>query len=157
MRSYTARCTPSFFTSIVRKVSIVTRRHTKRILCQLPENLDATSYSGLFFWTATAKAVIVHCRPPVRPTKPLGTAFTSRMVRNRGAGLLEDSPTRASPGPQVRPLLAPCFTVRSPDRDMSPDFRPICLGAPDFLSWAHADDALSRAGVPNECASSGWS
>ena len=46
----------------------------------------------------------------VRPTKPLGVAFTSRVVRNHGAGLLEDSPTRASAGPQVRPP-APCFTV----------------------------------------------
>ena len=56
---------------------------------------------------------------------PLWAAFTSRMVRNHGAWLLEDSPTRASPEPQVR-SLAPCFTVRSPDRDMTPDIRAMC-------------------------------
>ena len=46
----------------------------------------------------------------------------------RVAGLLEDPPTRASPGPPVRPL-APCFTVRFPDRDMQPGIRQMCLGA----------------------------
>ena len=63
------------------------------------------------------------------------------MVRNHGAGLLEDSPTRASPEPQVRPP-APCFTVRSQGRDMPPDIRPMCFGAPDFLSCPLVNDAL---------------
>ena len=61
------------------------------------------------------------------------------MVRNHGACLLEDSSTRASPEPQVR-SLAPCFTVRSPDRDMTPDIRAMCLVAPDFLSGSLIDD-----------------
>ena len=103
----------------------------------LPENPDATSAS-FTFGSATANP---HELIVVRPTTPLGAAFTSRMVRNRGAGLLEDSPTRASPEPQVRPL-APCFTVRSPDRDMSPDIRPMCLGAPGFRSGSLIVDAL---------------
>ena len=63
------------------------------------------------------------------------------MVRNCGAGLLEDSPTRASAGPQVRPL-APCFTARSQDWDMPPGIRPMCLGAPDFSGCSLIDDAL---------------
>ena len=65
------------------------------------------------------------------------------MVRNHGAWLLEDSPTRASPEPQVRPL-APCFTVRSPDRDMTPDIRAMCFVAPDFLSGSLIDDGHER-------------
>ena len=63
------------------------------------------------------------------------------MVRSHGAGLLEDSPVRASPEPQVRPL-APCFTVRSPGRDTTPDIRPMCFGAPDFRSCSLINDAL---------------
>ena len=59
------------------------------------------------------------------PNGPTTKRKKSRMVRNHGAGLLEDSPTRASPEPQVRPP-APCFTVRSQDRDMTPDIRPMC-------------------------------
>ena len=74
---------------------------------------------------------------------PLWAAFTSRMVRNHGACLLEDSPTRASPEPQVR-SLAPCFTVRSPDWDMTPDIRAMCLVAPDFLSGSLIDDGHER-------------
>ena len=105
----------------------------------LPENPDVTSSS------VTSLPEALRQKPRylivVRPTTPLGTAFTTRMVRDHGAGLLEDSPTRASPEPQVRPL-APCFTVRSQDRDMSPDIRPMCLGAPDFLSCSLIDDAL---------------
>ena len=70
------------------------------------------------------------------------------MVRNHGAGLLEDSPTRASAEPQVRPL-APCFTVRSQGRDMSPGIRPMCFGAPDFISCPLVNDALeSRRAHP---------
>ena len=74
---------------------------------------------------------------------PLWAAFTSRMVRNHGACLLEDSSTRASPEPQVRPL-APCFTVRSPDRDMTPDIRAMCFVAPDFRSGSLIDGGLER-------------
>ena len=43
----------------MRKVNTVARRHTKRII-YLPENPDATSS----FRSATAKPVIVNCRPP---------------------------------------------------------------------------------------------
>ena len=56
-------------------------------------------------------------------------------------GLLEGSLTCASAEPQVRPL-EPCFTVRSPDWDMPPDIRPMCLVAPDFLSGSLVDGAL---------------
>ena len=87
-------------TSIVRKANIVTRRHPKRILCltqlSLLERTGAPRQNS-------EKAI------GVRPTTPLGTAFTSRMARNRGAGLLEDSPTRASPGdPSSACFWAPC-------------------------------------------------
>ena len=56
---------------------------------------------------------------------------------------------RASPEPQVRPP-APCFTVRSQDRDQDtpPDIRPMCLGAPDFRSGSLIDDALDEPLLP---------
>jgi hypothetical protein len=85
----------------------------------------------------------------VRQTTPLGAAFTSRMVRNHGAGLPEDSPTRASPEPQVRPP-APCFTVRSRDRDTPPGIFGKCALAPPIFSAAPMPMMPSRAGVPIE-------
>ena len=101
--------------------------------------------------TSTTKPIAV------RPTAPLRTAFTSRMVRNRGADLLEDSTTRASPDePQevrLRPL-APCFTVRSPDRDMPHATRHLspvrALQIPDFPGGSLIDYALEGLGVPCE-------
>ena len=111
------------------------RRHTKRILYQKTQTQRA------LLSLPEAPRQTPHGFIVVRPTTPLGTAFTPRMVRNHGAGLLEDSATRASPEPQVRPL-APCFTARSPGRGTSPDIRPMCLGAPDFRSGSLIDDAL---------------
>ena len=66
----------------------------------LPENPDATSLPLLSEAPRQNPDELI----VVRPTKPLGTAFTTWVVRNPGAGLLEDSPTRASPKPQVDPL-----------------------------------------------------
>ena len=114
------------------------RQYTKRILFQKTQTQRA-------FPEAAAKPVMVYCRPPDYTARD---GLTSRMVRNHGAGLLEDSPARASAEPQVRPL-APCFTARSQGRDMSPNIRPMFLGAPDFLSCTHADDTLeSRRAHP---------
>ena len=96
------------------------------------------------FRSATAKPVMVYCRPPDYTAR--GGLHVAEGAENHGAGLLEDSPTRASPESQVRPL-APCFTVRSQDRDMSPDIRPMCLGAPDFLSCPLVNDALESRRV----------
>ena len=76
------------------------------------------------------------------------------MVRNHGADLLEDSPTRASPEPQVRPL-APCFTVRSPGRDMSPDIRPVCFGADDGATDGRAADGSADDGAADGRAADG--
>ena len=112
----------------------------------LPEKAGAASSSSGPAWTNAAKLIVV------RPTEPLRTAFTSRMVRNRGAGLLEDSPIRASPGLQVRPL-APCFAVgRSPDRDMPPEVGspcPVHSRSPTF-SAVPSSMVPSRASVPIE-------
>ena len=111
------------------KFNIVTRRH--RILYQKNLMQRALLERTGAPRTKPAKAIVI------RPTTPLGAVSTSRMARNRGgASLLEDSPTRASPEPQVRPL-APCFTVRSLERDITPG-----IVAPDCPGGFLIDDAL---------------
>ena len=134
----------------MRLVNIVTRRHTKRILYQKTQTQRALRSSGLF-WTATAKAVIVNCRPP---------DYTAR------GGLHIADGAEPWCGPARRPAN-PCVarTSGAPSRALfhspvpgpvhvPPDIRPMCFGAPDFSVAAPMPMVPSRAGVPIEHA--GW-
>ena len=125
----------------MRLVNIVTRRHIKRILYQKTQTQRALRSSGLF-WTATAKAVVVNCRPP---------DYTAR------GGLHIADGAEPWCGPARRPAN-PCVarTSGAPSRALfhspvpgpvhvtDPIFGPCALAPPAFVarSCTHADGAL---------------
>ena len=100
-------------------------------------------HNGLFR-SATAKPVIVSQLSSARLHRSGRPSFTSRMVRNNhGAGLLEDSPTRASPGPPGAPSCALFRSlVPGPGQSCHPVFGQCAMAPPptDFLSCTHAGD-----------------
>ena len=71
------------------------------------------------------------------------------MVRNHGAGLLENSPTRASPEPQKCALLRPVSQSGPRTGTRHPIFGQ-CAMAPPIFQAAPSLIMPSRAGVPSE-------
>ena len=107
----------------------------------LPENQDATSFSG---GRGKTRDGLLSSARINRSGRPSHRGWCGTMVR--ACSETRQPVRRPNLRPQVRPL-APCFTVRSPGRNMPPDIRPMCHGAPDFRSCSLIADALESRRV----------